>query len=102
MISKLLKFGVGIIAVLVIFAFLPKGFLEQLRHSFSWGVFFNILKTGFENLIKFTEGVTGVKLDFYLLLSKIKNIFGIDFLVLWSSLKKSLADFFQRLANSFK
>lgn len=100
MISKLIKGTFWLIIILIIFAILPKGFLDKLKTFFNWDIFFNTLKTGFNNLINFLEEAIGI--DFQQIFLKIKNTFGIDFPALWSGIKNFLASLFERLANFFK
>ncbi len=100
MIGKLIKWGFYLVIILIIFAILPENVLEGLKKFFNWDIFFNTLKTGFNNLINFIQEATGI--DFDQILIKLKTTFGIDLVFLWETIKKFLANIFLKLANIFQ
>lgn len=100
MIKSLIKWAIWITIILLIFAFLPKGFLDKVKKFFNWDIFLNTLKIGFENLIRFLKEALG--LDFNQFLLKLKNTFGIDLMAFWLAIKNFLANFFEKLASFFK
>lgn len=100
MIGKLIKWGFYLVIILIIFAILPKNVLEGFKKFFNWEIFFNTLKTGFNNLINFIKEATGIDLNQILI--KLKTTFGIDLVFLWETIKKFLANVFLKLANIFQ
>jgi hypothetical protein len=58
------------------------------------------LKTGWEKLINFLEQATGIQ--FNQIPIKLKEKFGIDIILLWTTIKNFLANLFEKLANLFK
>lgn len=100
MIGELIKWVLRTIIVLIIFAILPKGILDKIKQFFNWEIFIHTLKLGFSNLLNFIKETTGI--DFSQIPLKLKMVFGIDLISIWSAIKNFLADFFQKLANFFK
>jgi hypothetical protein len=100
MIRKILKWAFYLIILLIVFALLPSGFLEKLKQFFNWDVFLKTLKTGWEKLINFLEQATGIQ--FNQIPIKLKEKFGIDIILFWTTIKNFLANLFEKLANLFK
>ena len=100
MIGKIIKYTFWLIIILVIFSYLPKGFLDKLKTFFDWNVFGNTLKTGWNNLINFLKDTLGIDLNQFF--GKLKTVFGIDLLAFWATIKNFLANLFEKLANFFK
>ncbi len=100
MITTLIKWTFWLIIILIIFAILPKEILDKLKQFFNWDVFFNTLKIGFNNLMRFLKEALGI--DFNQFLLKLKTTFGIDLIALWSAIKILLSNLFEKLANFFK
>jgi hypothetical protein len=100
MIRTILKWTFYLIILLIVFALLPQGFLEKLKQFFNWDVFLKTLKTGWEKLINFLEQATGIQ--FNQIPVKLKEKFGIDIILFWTTIKNFLANFFEKLANLLK
>jgi hypothetical protein len=100
MIGKILKWTFYLIILLIVFALLPQEFLGKLKQFFNWDVFLKTLKTGWEKLINFLEQATGIQ--FNQILVKLKEKFGIDIILFWTTIKNFLANLFEKLANLFK
>jgi hypothetical protein len=100
MIRKILKWTFYLIIVLIVFALLPQGFLERLKKFFNWDVFLETLKTWWGQLINFLEKATGIQ--FNQIPVKLKEKFGIDIILFWTTIKNFLANFFEKLAGIFK
>jgi len=100
MIGKILKLTFYLIIILIIFALLPSGFLEKLKKFFNWDVFLKTLKTGWGKLINFLEQSTGIQ--FNQIPVKLKEKFGIDIILFWTTIKNFLANLFEKLTNLFK
>ncbi len=100
MITTLIKWTFWLIIILIVFAILPKEILDKLKQFFNWDVFFNTLKTGFNNLMKFLKEAWGI--DFGQFFLKLKTTFGIDLVAFWSAIKILLSNLFEKLANFFK
>lgn len=98
--GRIIKFGVYLIIILIIFAVLPKSILDNIKKFFNWEVFLRTLKTGFNNLIKFIQETTGI--DFNQILPSLKKTFGIDLVAIWTAIKNFLANFFSNLASMFR
>lgn len=94
------KLGIYFIIILIIFAVLPKSFLDKIKKFFNWEVFLQTLKKGFHNLMNFIKETTG--LDFGQILPSFKKTFGIDLVAIWTAIKNFLANFFSRLASIFR
>ncbi|MCS7200654.1 MAG: hypothetical protein NZ822_00675 [Patescibacteria group bacterium] len=94
------KIVIYIIIILIIFAILPKSFLDKIKKYFNWEIFWQTLKKGFDNLMNFIKEATG--LDFSKIPASIKQAFGIDIIAIWSDIKNFLANFFMRLASFFR
>jgi hypothetical protein len=100
MIRKILKWAFYLIILLIIFALLPSEFLVKLKQFFNWDVFLKTLKTGWEKLINFLENATGIQ--FNQIPIKLKEKFGIDIILFWTTIKNFLANLFEKLAKIFK
>jgi hypothetical protein len=100
MIRTILKWTFYLIILLIVFALLPQGFLEKLKQFFNWDVFLKTLKTGWEKLINFLEQATGIQ--FNQIPVKLKEKFGIDIILFWTTIKNFLSNFFEKLANLLK
>lgn len=100
MIKKIFKWIFYLIVILIIFATLPKSFLDKIKQFINWDVFFNTFKIGWRNFVNFIEEATGI--DFGQIPLKLKSTFGIDIVLFWSTIKNFLASTFEKLANIFK
>jgi hypothetical protein len=100
MIRKILKWSFYLIILLIVFALLPSGFLEKLKKFFNWDIFLKTLKSGWDRLINFLEETTGIQ--FSQIPIKLKEKFGIDIILFWTTIKNFLANLFIKLANLFK
>lgn len=98
--GSLIKLAIYFIIILIIFAVLPKSFLDKIKKFFNWEVFWRTLKTGFNNLMNFIKEATG--LDFSQILPSLKKTFGIDLVAIWTTIKNFLANLFSRLASIFR
>lgn len=98
--GSFIKLIIYLIIILIIFAILPKSFLDKLKKFFNWEIFWQTLKKGFNNLLNFIKETTG--LDFSQVLPSLKKAFGIDLVAIWLAIKNFLANFFNRLASIFK
>jgi len=100
MIFKILKWIFYLVLILIIFALLPKNILAKIKQVFNWEVLLNTLKTGWYNFIDFIKNATGV--DFGQIPIKLKEKFGFDLILFWTTIKNFLANLFEKLANIFK
>lgn len=97
---KIIKIIFWIIVILILFAIIPKGFFDKIKPYFDIEKFFRTLESGFANLVKFIEEVTGI--DFSVLPDKIKDTLGIDLVRLWGAIKTFLVKIFEKLADILK
>jgi len=100
MIRKILKWIFYLIVILIVFALLPSGFLGKMKQFVNWDVFLKTLKTGWDKLINFLKEATGIQFDKIPI--KLKEKFGIDIVLFWTTIKNFLANLFGKLANIFK
>jgi len=100
MIGKILKWTFYFVIILIVFALLPKNFLEKLKQFIDWDIFLKTIKTGWNNLIDFLEKATGIQ--FEQIPVKLKEKFGIDIILFWQTIKNFLANIFEKLANIFR
>jgi hypothetical protein len=100
MIFRILKWIFYLVLILIIFALLPKNILAKIKQVFNWEVLLNTLKTGWHNLIEFIKSAIGI--DFSQIPIKLKEKFGIDLVLFWTTIKNFLANLFEKLANIFK
>ena len=100
MIRKILKWTFYFVIILIVFALLPKNFLEKLKQFIDWDIFLKTIKTGWNNLIDFLEKATGIQ--FEQIPVKLKEKFGIDIILFWQTIKNFLANIFEKLANIFR
>ncbi|GIW67236.1 MAG: hypothetical protein KatS3mg096_104 [Candidatus Parcubacteria bacterium] len=100
MIGKILKWIFYLIVILIVFAILPKNILAKIKQFVNWDIFFNTLKTGWQNLVSFLQQVTGI--DFSQIPIKLKEKFGIDIVLFWTTIKNFLANLFEKLAKIFR
>jgi len=100
MIGKILKWTFYFVIILIVFAILPKNFLEKLKQFINWDIFLKNIKTGWNNLIDFIEKATGIQ--FEQIPIKLKEKFGIDIILFWQTIKNFLANIFEKLANIFR
>ncbi|MGC8981578.1 MAG: hypothetical protein ACP5JU_01345 [Minisyncoccia bacterium] len=88
------------ILIILVFAIVPKSFWDKIRPYFNWEVLFKTLKTGWLKFIDFLEGIFGFK--FSDIPDYIKKSTGIDFERIFLSIKISLGNLFEKIANIFK
>jgi len=100
MIRKIIKWAFYLIIILIIFALLPKNILNKIKQVINWDVFLNTIKTGWHNLTDFIKSATGI--DFNQIPIKLKEKLGIDIILFWATIKKFLANLFEKLAQIFK
>jgi len=100
MISKILRWTFYLIILLIVFALLPSGVLEKLKQFFNWDIFLKTLKTGWGKFVDFLQQTTGIQ--FNQIPVKLKEKFGIDIILFWTTIKNFLANFLGKLANLFK
>ncbi|GIW65155.1 MAG: hypothetical protein KatS3mg093_134 [Candidatus Parcubacteria bacterium] len=97
---SLIRLTIYFIIILIIFAIIPKSFLDKIKKFFNWEIFWQTLKTGFNNFINFIKEATG--LDFSKVPESLKKTFGLDIIAIWSSIKNFLANFFMKLSSIFR
>jgi hypothetical protein len=100
MIFRILKWIFYLVLILIIFALLPKNILAKIKQFFNWDVFLNTLKTGWHNLIDFIKNATGI--DFSQIPVKLKEKFGIDLILFWTTIKNFLANLLAEISQYFK
>jgi len=89
-----------IFIVLVIFALVPESVWQALKPYFNWDNFIRTLRLVWQRLVDFIRDSTGF--DLRQIPEKIRQFTGIDFVLIWSKIKLTIAQLFERLAEIFR
>lgn len=89
-----------IFIVLIIFAIVPESVWRVLKPYFNWENFLNTLRLGWKKFLAFSHDTLG--LDLTQIPGKIKQLTGIDIVLIWIKIKLTIAKLFERLAQIFR